>query len=142
MKFYNDTVTLRTNKRLEIMNISKKINDSVSTSGIDNGLMNLWINHTTAALVINEDDPNLWEDIISTFKYLVPVDTNYNHNRRYSHLPGEQNAHAHILNCLIKPDTTIPIKNKKIMLSTWQNILFIELDGPRERSVNIQIMGE
>ena len=142
MKVYTNSLSLKTSKRLEIIDISGRVSDMVRASGVENGLVTLWVDHTTAALAINENDPSLWEDILSAFTRLVPLDADYNHNRRYRGLPSEQNAHAHILNCLIEPDTTIPLRNKEMMLGTWQSILFIELDGPRSRYVNIHVIGE
>lgn len=142
MKLYNGTFSLRTRERLEIIDVSERISAIVSDSGIENGLVNVWAPHTTAVLAVNESDTNLWEDILSTFTRLIPVELDYHHNLKYKGLSREQNAHAHILNCLIKTDTTIPLRNKRMALGTWQSILFIELDGPRTRSVNVQVMGE
>lgn len=142
MKIYNGVFSLRTTKRLGIIDVSKEVNTVVMDSGIGDGLANVWVIHTTAALMINESDPSLWDDILSTLIRLIPIEVNYSHNYRYRGISGEQNAHAHILNCIIKPETTIPIKNGRMSLGKWQSILFIELDGPRTRSVNIQVMGE
>ena len=114
----------------------------VRESGIKEGLVNLWIPHSTAALAVNEHDIDLWEDILSTMEKLVPVKSNYRHNAKYGWVPSEQNAHAHILNCMIKPDVTIPLQGGRMQIGTWQSILFIELDGPRSRTIRVQVMGE
>lgn len=142
MKFYNNTIPLRTQKRLEIIDVLDRVNLIVRASRIENGLVNAWTRHTTAVLAINENDTSLWKDVLSTFTRLVPIELDYHHNLKYKGLVGEQNAHAHILNCLIKPDVTIPLKKGKMALGTWQTILFIELDGPRTRTIEIQVMGE
>ena len=142
MKAYDGTFSLETSKRLEIMNVTDKVNDIARNSGIECGLVNVWISHTTAAIMVNEDDSSLWEDILSTLSRLIPVESNYRYNLRYRGFSGEQNAHAHILNCLIKPDTTVPLKDGEMMLGTWQSILFAEFDGPRKRHVNVQVVGE
>ncbi|MEM2322507.1 MAG: YjbQ family protein, partial [Candidatus Bathyarchaeia archaeon] len=60
----------------------------------------------------------------------------------YGWIPSEQNAHAHILNCLIKPSITLPVKDGQILIGAWQSILFIELDGPRLRTVQVHVIGE
>ncbi|MCW4025964.1 MAG: secondary thiamine-phosphate synthase enzyme YjbQ, partial [Candidatus Bathyarchaeota archaeon] len=111
-------------------------------SGISDGLANLWVPHSTAAVAVNEHDTDLWEDILSAIGRLVPVKGGYRHNAKYGWSSREQNAHAHILNCMINSDVNIPLQGGRLQLGTWQSILFMELDGPRTRSIRIQVMGE
>lgn len=142
MKIYTDDISLRTGMKLEVVDVTRDANKIVDESGLRNGLVNLWVTHTTAALAVNEHDTDLWEDILSAMTRLVPVRANYRHNAKYGWSPREQNAHAHILNCMIKPDVTVPLGNGSMKLGTWQSVLFIELDGPRNRSIHVQVMGE
>ena len=142
MKIHTGNISLKTGKKFEIVDITEDVHKVIEGSGVERGLVNLWIPHTTAALAVNEHDPDLWEDILSAMTRLVPVKADYRHNAKYGWSPGEQNAHAHILNCLIKPGVNVPLENGKMKLGTWQSILFIELDGPRSRSLHIQVMGE
>lgn len=142
MKFYVKNVPVRTGKKLEILDVTNDVEKIAEESGVKDGLVNLWVPHTTAALAVNEHDTDLWEDILSTMEMLVPVKANYRHNAKYGWSSREQNAHAHILNCMIKPDVTIPVQGGRLRLGTWQSILFIELDGPRSRSIRVQVTGE
>lgn len=142
MKFHIGNVPVRTGKKLEIQDVTNNIDEIIEESGVKDGLVNLWVPHSTAALAVNEHDTDLWEDILSNMGRLVPVKGDYRHNAKYGWSPHEQNAHAHILNCLIKPDVTIPLQGGRMQLGTWQSILFIELDGPRSRSIRVQVMGE
>lgn len=142
MKFHIGNVPVRTGKKLEIQDVTNNIDEIIEESGVKDGLVNLWVPHSTAALAVNEHDTDLWEDILSNMGRLVPVKSDYRHNAKYGWSPHEQNAHAHILNCLIKPDVTIPLQGGRMQLGTWQSILFIELDGPRSRSIRVQVMGE
>ncbi|MEM2936705.1 MAG: secondary thiamine-phosphate synthase enzyme YjbQ [Candidatus Bathyarchaeia archaeon] len=142
MKIYTGSISLKTGKKFEILDITEEVHKVIKESGAERGLVNLWINHTTAALAVNEHDPDLWEDLLSAMTRLVPVKADYRHNAKYGWSPREQNAHAHILNSLIKPDLTIPLESGKMKLGTWQSILFIELDGPRSRSLHVQVIGE
>ncbi len=142
MRFYVRDVSLDTEKRMEILDVTQDVHRIVREIGVKNGLVNLWIPHATAALAVNEHDVDLWEDILSAIRRLVPIEGDYRHNAKYGWIPQEQNAHAHILNCMIKPDVTIPLNDGRMDLGTWQSILFIELDGPRSRSIRVQIMGE
>jgi len=125
-----------------ILDVTGDVRSIVEESNVKNGLVNLWVPHATAAIAVNEHDTDLWEDILKTFERLVPIKDDYRHNAKYSWTAGEQNAHAHILNCLIKPNVTIPVENGRMQLGTWQSILFIEMDGPRTRRVHVQVMGE
>jgi secondary thiamine-phosphate synthase enzyme len=139
---YSNDVFLRTKTRLEIVDVTKDVYEIIDKSGIRNGLVIVWTTHTTAAIAINEHDVDLWADILQTLTLLIPIEAKYRHNAKYSWSSKEQNAHAHILNCLIKPNVMIPLQNSVLALGTWQAILFIELDGPRNRSLYVQIVGE
>ena len=136
------TLPLKTKKKFEISDITRDVVTVVNESNINNGLVNVWVPHTTAGLTVNEYDPDLWNDILSTFIKMVPLKANYHHNAKYSHLSREQNAHAHILSCIIKSSLSIPLKEGKMVLGTWQSILFFEFDGLHNRSLQIQILGE
>jgi secondary thiamine-phosphate synthase enzyme len=139
---HSGEVSFSTQRRMEVLDITDKVRRAVEESGIRDGLVNLCIPHTTAAIAVNEHDTDLWEDILTTFERLVPIKADYRHNAKYGWSSREQNAHAHILNCLIKPNVTVPLKNGRIQLGTWQSILFIEMDGSRTRTVHVQVIGE
>jgi len=142
MKFYSQDLRVSTRKRIEILDVTEEMRQIVMKSGIKNGLVNLWVPHSTAAITVNEHDTDLWEDIISILQKIAPLKGDYRHNAKYRWSIGEQNAHAHILSCLIKPGVSIPLENGRMHLGTWQSILFIEMDGSRSRRVHVQIMGE
>ncbi len=142
MKFFSSEFSVKSKKKMEVLDVTSKVSEVVNRSGIKNGLANIWVPHTTAAITVNEHDLDLWEDILATMERLVPIKGSYHHNAKYGWIPSEQNAHAHILNCLIKPNVTLPIENGRILLGTWQSILFIEMDGPQTRRVQVHIMGE
>ena len=142
MNFYSQDLRISTRKRIEILDITEEVQRLVEKSGIKNGLVTLWVPHSTAAIAVNEHDTDLWEDIVDVLQRIAPLKGDYRHNAKYGWSIGEQNAHAHILNCLIKPGVSIPLENGRMHLGTWQSILFIEMDGSRSRRVHVQIMGE
>jgi len=142
MNFYSQDLRISTRKRIEILDITEEVQRLVEKSGIKNGLVTLWVPHSTAAIAVNEHDTDLWEDIMDVLQKIAPLKGDYRHNAKYGWSIGEQNAHAHILNCLIKPGVSIPLENGRMHLGTWQSILFIEMDGSRSRRVHVQIMGE
>ena len=142
MKTYTKNISLTTKTRIEIIDTTQEVCAFIDECDIHNGLVVLWTTHTTAAIAINEHDLDLWPDILQTLTSLIPVEATYRHNTKYSYSSREQNAHAHILNCLIQPSVIVPLQNGVLALGTWQAILFIELDGPRDRSLLVQVMGE
>jgi len=142
MRYCLSEFSIQSKRRLEIINVTGKVSGVIERSGIKNGFVNIWVPHTTASIAVNEHDPDLWEDILSVMEKIAPVKGDYRHNAKYGWMPSEQNAHAHILNCLIKPCVTIPISDGRMLLGTWQSILFIEMDGPQTRSVQVHVIGE
>jgi len=131
-------IDVRTDRQFQIVDITSKVKRCIDD--IEEGLVTVYSLHTTAAVTIQEDDPELWEDMLDTYKRLVPLKNDYEHNAKHPERSGEQNAHAHILNSLIQPSVHIPIEDGEMALGTWQQILFVELDGGRNRKVMIQVM--
>ncbi len=130
---FNESLNIKSSKRHEVIDITERINAFMKPRQIDKGLLNLWTVHTTAALTVNENDKSLWVDFLESLSQIAQL------QREYHHKP---NAHAHILSAVLKPDITILINQGKMVLGTWQRILFVELDGPRRRTVKITIIGE
>lgn len=142
MKMHLSEFSVQSRRKMEIINVTGRVSGAIEQSGIRNGFVNIWVPHTTAALAVNEHDPDLWEDILAVMEKIAPIRGDYRHNAKYGWIPSEQNAHAHILNCLIKPCLTIPLVDGRVLLGTWQAILFIEMDGPQTRRVQVQVVGE
>ncbi len=142
MKIHNGSFSVLTREKIEILNVTSNVTKIIEESGITNGMVNVWIPHATAAIAVNEHDTELWNDILKVLVRLVPINGNYSHNAKYRWTTSEQNAHAHILSCLIKPNVTVPLENGKMQLGTWQSILIIEMDGSRNRRINVQVIGE
>jgi secondary thiamine-phosphate synthase enzyme len=105
----------------------------------------VFVRHTTTAVAINEYEERLLEDIKNHFQKLAPPTEKYLHNDLHLRdVPLDEpiNAHSHLIAMMLNNSETIPIVDGKLALGTWQSVLFIELDGPRRRSVLIQISGE
>ncbi len=140
MKFITTTITLKTGRPIEIIDLTGEIASAVATSGFENGQVTIISRHTTAFVNINEKEPRLQEDMETFLKRLVPRDGNYQHN--ISPIDGRDNAHSHLLGLFMNASETIPFSGGKMLLGEWQSIFFIELDGPRkERNLLIQIAG-
>ena len=133
MSPFIETINVKTKSSFEIVNITGYVNKIVAKSRISEGSLIVFTPHTTTAITINEDEPGLISDILKKISDLVPKGQGYSHDRI------DSNAHAHILASIIGPSIAIPISKGKAALGTWQSILFIELDGPKNRKVFVQI---
>ncbi len=130
---FTETLKIKTNKNLEIVNITNQVEAAVKKSGVKEGSLVVFTPHTTTAITVNEDEPGLVKDILRKISELVPKGAGYSHDSI------DHNAHSHILASIIGCSVALPVINGKAALGTWQSILFIELDGPRNRNVVVQI---
>lgn len=128
--------SIKTNKREEIIDITEKIQNLLKKSKIKNGICLIYVPHTTAAIIINENyDEAVCRDIIKWLKQQIPYGI-------WEHDKIDNNADAHIKSSLLGVDRFLIIKDGKLLLGKWQGIGFVELNGPRERKINIAIFGE
>ena len=128
-------IKVKTNKRNEMIDITSDIEKLVSDEKINNGIVTVYCPHTTAAITINEGaDPDVQRDITIHMKELIPDSKNFKHI--------EGNSDAHIKSSIIGPSQTIIVKNKKLVLGTWQHVFFYEGDGPRSRKVYIEVISK
>jgi secondary thiamine-phosphate synthase enzyme len=136
MKILNNSFTVSTHNRNELVDITGKIEKAVAESGISEGNVIVYCPHTTAAITINENaDPDVVHDILLTLEGLLPqMRSGYRHS--------EGNSDAHVKSSIIGCSETVLISAGQMQLGTWQGIYFCEFDGPRRRNVNVQIMGE
>jgi secondary thiamine-phosphate synthase enzyme len=145
MPIVNQSVAVKTAPDIGIYNITPQIEAAIAASGIVNGRVLVFSRHTTTALAINEDEERLLADIRAYLNKLAPRTERYLHNDL--HLrdvpPGEpMNAHAHLMAMTLSTSEIIPIVEGQLALGTYQSVLFFELDGPRQRSVFLQIWGD
>ncbi len=126
-------ININTSKKFELVDITEKVKDIVKD--IKEGICVIYAPHATGAIIINESaDPELKLDILDQLAKLVPDHGKYRHDRI------DNNAQAHIKAALLGASESIPIKNGKLQLGTWQAIMFAELDGPRsQRKILVQI---
>jgi secondary thiamine-phosphate synthase enzyme len=123
-------ISLKTNSREELLDITREVAAAVTESGISNGLCHLHCLHTTAGITINENtDPAVKTDILMALRRLVQDGWHYYH--------AEGNSPAHIKSSLIGVSLTIPFSEGRLALGTWQSVVFCEFDGPRARKVSV-----
>lgn len=139
MTVANGTVTLRTDAKDEIVDITAKVQGIVSKSRISNGLACVHVVGSTAAVTTVEHEPGLVKDLQDAMDRLYPKDIDYEHHLRW----GDGNGHSHVRASLVGPSITVPVREGKLLLGTWQQIVFMEFDNkPRTREIAVQIVGE
>ncbi len=137
MRVVTRSINLSSSKRLELIDITRNIEEAVSASGIGEGQCIVHAPHATAAIVINEHEEGLVGDILAKVEQLFPRGQNYRHNRI------DDNADSHLASAFLGATKVIPILGGKMKRGTWQNVFLLELDGPRSyREVVIQVLGE
>jgi len=120
-------ITVKTEKKIHVIDITHHVKSNLH---ITNGIVNIFTQHTTAAITINEYEPGLINDLEHLYTSHIP-------DRMYEHDRVDNNARSHLMASILKPSITVPVQNRTLMLGTWQKILFVELDGPRTRRVLI-----
>ena len=124
----------------EIKNITKKISDILSTVKMKNGTVTIFVKHTTASLMIFEDEPGLRKDTKSTWENIIPANKEWQHNILNS---GEDNGHSHLRGQIQGQSLTIPFLENELTLGTWQQVVIIDFDTrARTREIVAQIIGE
>ena len=124
---------IRTRAKREMVDLTSRVADIVARAGVAEGLCSVYVPHATAAIVINEnDDPNVCVDVLEALDKLIPAG-GWRHDR------VDGNAASHIQATILGPGETIPVREGRLMLGTWQAVMLVELDGPRDRRVLVTL---
>jgi len=127
------TLSVRTSRRTEMVDITAEIQELVRLSGVTEGVCHIFEAHTTAGLTINENaDPSVPADMLMVLNKII------SEQEAYRHLEG--NSPAHIKASLMGAQLTVLVSNGRLLLGTWQGVFLCEFDGPRTRKVHIKIM--
>ena len=126
-------LTYRSRQQYETIDLTADVARIVAAAGVDEGLCTVFVPHATAAVVINEnDDPNLCADLLDALAKLVPEGV-WRHDR------VDNNGAAHIKAAILGPSEPIPVRGGRLLLGTWQAIMLVDLDGPRQRRVIVSV---
>ena len=126
-------ITIRTQATQEMIDITAPVADLVREAGVRSGLCTVYAPHATAAVVINENaDPNVCQDILDALGRMVPAGA-WRHDR------VDNNAAAHIKATILGPSETVPVRDGSLRLGTWQRLMLVEFDGPRERTLIVEV---
>ncbi len=145
MRMAHTTLHIDTEKTFQLIDLTARVQAFIDEQGIRQGMLLVTSRHTTTALTINENESRLIEDIENFFSRLVPADAPYLHND--IHLrdcdPDEpENAHAHLIGMMFGSSEGVAVVDGRPALGQWQSLMLVELDGPRQRTVSVQLLGE
>lgn len=130
-----NTLRIETQARVEFKDITALIQKQVEESGVQSGVCFVFVPHTTAAILINEnDDPALQKDLDNFLKQLAPLDRDYHHN--------DGNCDAHLKAAVIGNSKSLLIENRRLILGRWQGVFLCEFDGPRRRELRVKIVAD
>ena len=145
-----DLVSIHTEERTQFIDITELVSERVRRADVSEGLVCLFTLHTTAALMIQEDEPFLLEDLKAQLARFAPDEETYLHNdldarRRRPWIPmladERENGASHARAMMLGASETLQIEQGRLLLGTWQRVFWVELDGPRKRSLSILILG-
>jgi len=128
------TITVRTKRKDEVVDITDTVEAQLRDMHVENGVCNIFVAHTTCALTTADLDPGTDLDYLNALRHVLPQ-LSYRHPHDPSHAPD------HILSSIIGASVNIPYSNGSLLLGTWQRVVLVELDGPRQRTVHISCFG-
>lgn len=131
-------ISLKTAAKDEIIDVTDKVQEAVAGSKVKDGLACVFVVGSTAAVTTVEHEPGLVADMREAMDRLYPKGADYDHHRRW----GDGNGHSHIRASFVGPSLTVPVVDGRLLLGTWQQIVFMEFDNkPRTRELAVQVVG-
>ncbi len=137
MKIHTKYLTIKTEKRIDFVNITEQVREAVRESGIKEGIVLVNPMHITASVFINDNESGLLRDFQNWLEKLAPKDFDYNH-----HQTGEDNGFSHLWRTLMGRETVIAITGGDLDFGPWETIFYGEFDGKRNKRILIKIIGE
>jgi secondary thiamine-phosphate synthase enzyme len=146
LRSHCETISLVTSEAPQFIDITDDVADAVNRSGVDNGVAVVFSRHTTAAIKINESEPELIKDMTRFLREIAPLERNYFHNNfdvRTVNMEEDEcpNAHSHCQHLMLSAGENIPVIGGRMNLGRWQRIFLVELDRPKPRHVTVQTLG-
>ncbi len=136
---YYEEINLSTSGEVDIIDITGMVESIVERSGISNGMVLVFAIGSTGAITTIEYEPGLKKDLPAALERLFPRGIPYEHEKTWH----DGNGHSHVRASFLKPDLVVPLVNGSLVLGTWQQIVFVELDvRPRNRRIAVQVMGD
>lgn len=136
MRVFFQEAQVSTRNRTELVDITGTVEETVLRSEVKNGLCIIHSVHSTTAIIVNEREAGLAKDIVKKVQQDFPKDAGWLHDR------VDDNADAHLASSFIGSTRILPVQNGRVVRGIWQNIFLLELDGPRNRGITVEVMGE
>ena len=136
---FRKTIHVTSQREGDIINLSDQVQQAVSESRVKDGLVHLFVRHSTAALTTIEFEPGVLADLSRALSVLAPDGADYAHNAKW----GDGNGRSHVKAALVGPSLTVPVENGELACGTWQQVVLLELDvnAGRERTVVCTVTG-
>jgi len=128
--------TVRTRDRLDLVNVTRHLEEAVRDSGVESGLALAFVPHATCALLLNEDEAGLRRDVLRLVSGVIEP---LRREAPFDHDRIDDNAAAHLGAILLQPSLTVPVSGGRAVLGTWQSLFVVELDGPRSRTLRVTV---
>lgn len=128
-----EKISVDTKKKREVIDITEEVNRSLDNLGAKDGVISLFVMHTTSALTVVELEAGNGPDLLAATQAMVP-------KLKYSHSSEVGHVGAHIMSALVGSSISLPVESGNLSLGTWQRVALVEFDGPRERHINITFM--
>ena len=126
---------VQTRSRFEVVKITESVEEAVRVSGIREGFVLVFVPHATAAVVLNEYEPRIVEDYVTWVRRVIPPGGGWKHDE------VDDNAHAHLASAFIGQSRVLPVSGGLTVRGTWQEVLLLEFDGPRRRTIVVEVVG-
>ncbi len=139
MNIITSSISVQTRGNGDIHDITGKVDQNLRSAGFNDGFINLFVSGSTGGLTTVEYESGLVNDLHDLFERIAPEGATYAHNLRWH----DGNGHSHVLSALFKTSFTVPFQDNRLLLGTWQQIIFIDFDvKPRNRNIVVQIIGK
>ena len=140
-----DLVRLRTERCLQFVDLTELVEERVRRSGVREGMVTVQSRHTTAAVLVNESEPLLLQDFCDLLARWAPAEARYRHNdlEARAGVPADErpNGHAHAQALMLGASVCLNVAEGRLDLGEWQSVFLVELDGPRDRTLSVQVLG-
>jgi secondary thiamine-phosphate synthase enzyme len=137
MELTTNQFRVSSSRRFDILNVTPEVEATLEKTGVHDGLVYVSTPHTSAALSTNEYEEKLLEDMVDWFKHLAPPDEGYYHDLDHITAGEQPNAHAHLLSAMLDTPVLLLLRDGELDLGTWEEVMFFELCGPRERTIEV-----
>jgi len=142
MRSVSKTVLVDTCEKQQLLNLTSSVQQAVDAAGIQSGFVGVYSQHTTASVFVTECQAALTEDVVEFFQGVVQEGLPYKHNCPEFSDCERKNAAAHLRALLLGQSVLVPVVEGRPVLGQFQSVMLAEFDGPRQRSLHVQVLGE